>query len=270
MNTGEIMRILQRPFENGLITYHRTDSTRISDAGLEIARFYLKEHFVRRKWQGGAEGAHECIRPTKAIDWKTLQELIREGVIKTSDVISHKDLKLYNLIFRRFMTSQCPALQLLIVRYLLFFKDLKLVKEIERIVSVEEKAYELYPRITSIEKPLREGSQEAVILVKRVPKEPLLTQADLIRLMKEEHIGRSSTYSFLINRLFERGYIFEKNFRLIPTKKGQKVAGYLLWEFPEFLSEQHSRLLEELVNRIEKGEKIISLCLKSFTRKFKR
>lgn len=158
------------------------------------------------------------------------------------------------------MTSQCPALQLLIVRYLLFFKDLKLVKEIERIVSVEGKAYELYPQITSIEKPLREGSQEAVILVKRIPKEPLLTQADLIRLMKEKHIRRSSTYSFLINRLFERGYIFEKNFRLIPTKKGQKVAEYLLWEFPEFLSEQHSRLLEELIDRDRKRRKKLSRC----------
>lgn len=262
MNTGETMRTLQKLFENGLITYHRTDSTHVSDAGLEIARFYLKEHFVGRKWQGKEEGAHECIRPTRAIDWITLRELIREGIIKTSDVISYKDFRLYDLIFRRFMASQCPALRLLTVRYLLFLKDLKLKKEIERIVAVEGKAYELYPQIILVEKPLPEGSQRGIILVKRVPKEPLLTQADLIRLMKEKHIGRPSTYSFLINRLFERGYVFEKNSRLIPTKKGQKVAEFLLGKFPEFLSEQRSRLLEELIDGIERGEKDYFAVLK--------
>jgi len=113
-----------------------------------------------------------------------------------------------------------------------------------------------------VEKPLPEGSQRGIILVKRVPKEPLLTQADLIRLMKEKHIGRPSTYSFLINRLFERGYVFEKNSRLIPTKKGQKVAEFLLGKFPEFLSEQRSRLLEELIDGIERGEKDYFAVLK--------
>jgi len=255
LSSKEIMRTLQKLFENGFITYHRTDSTRVSDAGLEIARLYLKEHFAGRKWQEKAEGAHECIRPTRAIDWKTLRELIEEGVIRTSDVISYRDFKVYDLVFKRFMASQCPPVRLLTLRYSLNFRGSGLTKEITRVVSVDGKAFELYPQIVSVEKPLPEGLQEATISVKRVPKVPLLTQADLVRLMKERRIGRPSTYSFLINRLFERGYVVEKNFRLIPTQKGQRVADYLAQEFSEFLSEERSRLLEELMDQVEKGDK---------------
>jgi len=76
LSAKQSMQIAQELFENGLITYHRTDSTRVSDAGLRIAKDYLGNEFTPRT--RGNKGAHECIRPTRALDKENLQRLIQE------------------------------------------------------------------------------------------------------------------------------------------------------------------------------------------------
>ncbi|HHF59317.1 MAG TPA: reverse gyrase, partial [Thermoplasmatales archaeon] len=107
LSSGETMKLAQDLFENGLITYHRTDSNRVSDVGLRIAKEYLGEDFQSRRWGTGAgEGAHECIRPTRAWDRYMLQRMIYERVISPEN-ITKKHLALYDLIFKRFMASQC-------------------------------------------------------------------------------------------------------------------------------------------------------------------
>lgn len=247
ISAGEAMRLAQELFESGLITYHRTDSTRVSDAGLRIAKEYLGEEFSARRWE--AEGAHECIRPTRPVDRYDLQRLIQEGVIHAEN-IGWKHLALYDLIFRRFMASQCKEFEVTEVKYRILADG----KEFEdvRVVDAMGKAYELYKSVW-VRKELPSGKHYVKAKILNVPKAPLYTQSDVISLMKERRIGRPSTYATIMEKLFLRNYVMEKNGRLIPTETGIKVFNYLSRNYGKFVSEERTRLLEEKMEEVEKG-----------------
>ncbi len=248
MSAKQTMQIAQELFENGLITYHRTDSTRVSEVGMAIAREYLKDDFQGREWF--SEGAHECIRPTRAVDRNTLERLIDEGILVVES-FRWPHFALYDLIFRRFMASQCKEFTVRVKKYRISVAG-KTFDE-ERIVSAEGRAYELFKSVW-VKKDLAPGIHRAKVEIRKVPVSPLLSQADLIRMMKERGIGRPSTYSVILDKLFARGYIFEKNGKLIPTKEGIRVYEYLIKNYERFISEVRTRNLEEKMDAIERGE----------------
>jgi reverse gyrase len=248
MSAKQTMQIAQELFENGLITYHRTDSTRVSEVGMAIAREYLKDDFQGREWF--SEGAHECIRPTRAVDRNTLERLIDEGILVVEG-FRWPHFALYDLIFRRFMASQCKEFTVRVKKYRISVAG-KTFDE-ERIVSAEGRAYELFKSVW-VKKDLAPGIHRAKVEIRKVPVSPPLSQADLIRMMKERGIGRPSTYSVILDKLFARGYIFEKNGKLIPTKEGIKVYEYLIENYERFISETRTRNLEEKMDAIERGE----------------
>lgn len=248
MSAKQTMQIAQELFENGLITYHRTDSTRVSEVGMAIAREYLKDDFQGREWF--SEGAHECIRPTRAVDRNTLERLIDEGILVVEG-FRWPHFALYDLIFRKFMASQCKEFTVRVKKYRISVAG-KTFDE-ERIVSAEGRAYELFKSVW-VKKDLAPGIHRAKVEIRKVPVSPLLSQADLIRMMKERGIGRPSTYSVILDKLFARGYIFEKNGKLIPTKEGIKVYEYLIENYERFISEARTRNLEEKMDAIERGE----------------
>ena len=250
LSADEAMRIAQELFENGLITYHRTDSTRVSDRGIQVAREFLGDKFHRREWKG--EGAHECIRPTRPIDRERLLRLVLENVIHTSTPITRKHLALYDLIFRRFMASQAESAVVRKVSYSLKLPDRELT--VERIVEARGRSFELY-KFLKVEKGLPIGEAEHELQIRFVPKAPLYTQSDVIRLMKEKGIGRPSTYSQILNKLFARKYIFEKNGRLIATRRGRIIYHYLRTNYSKYVSEETTRELEKVMDSIEKGER---------------
>ncbi len=266
IGTREAMQILQQLFENGLITYHRTDSTRVSDKGLQVAKLYLKEDFTPRTWDISkeGEGAHECIRPTRPVDAQTLRDLIYQGVIQTTEPITWRHLRVYDLIFRRFMASQAPPFGVERVKYLIRVDDPPLAVEVERVVSAEGRAFDLYPYAVQIEKELPAGVHHAVLTYVRRSRVPLYTQADIVGLMKERRIGRPSTYSTIINKLFIRRYVFEKKSRLIPTKRGIIVERFLRENFEEFVSEERTRMVERVMDEIEEGRKDYMEALREF------
>ncbi|WP_456478337.1 reverse gyrase [Geoglobus ahangari] len=247
MSAGEVMRLAQQLFESGLITYHRTDSTTVSDVGLRIAREYLGEDFHGRRWE--KEGAHECIRPTRPLDRYDLQRLIQEGVIQVEG-ITRRHLALYDLIFRRFMASQCRNYRVEVVRYRIR-ADGRDIEE-ERVIRAEGRAYELYKSVW-VREELPEGTRRVRARILTVPKAPLYTQSDIITLMKERGIGRPSTYATIVEKLFMRRYVIERNGRLIPTDTGRKVFDYLSRNYGKFVSEERTKLLEEKMDEVEEG-----------------
>ena len=256
----QAMQILQQLFENGLITYHRTDSTRVSDKGIEIAKEYLgKEYFKPRRWghDKDAQGAHECIRVTKPFDRELVKNLIFQGVIRTVDKITRHHLNVYDLIFRRFMASQCVEYTVKKKKYEVIIKrneDVIFRKELEILTDVNGKAYELYPYAVKRQNPLPTGTFKANIFYKLRRKGSLLTEADLIGLMKERGIGRPSTYATIVDKLFKRGYVFEKNGKLIPTRKGMRIYEFLSKHFTSFVSEERTRIVEEIMDKVEEGK----------------
>jgi reverse gyrase len=245
----DAMKLAQDLFESGLCTYHRTDSTRVSEVGLRIAKEYLGDDFVPRDWY--MEGAHECIRPTRPIPKDTLQRLIQEGVIQVEEITS-RHLALYDLIFKRFMASQCKPYRVKVARYLIRY-DGKEIEE-ERILEAEGKAVELYKWSVWVKPELPTGKVRVKAEIRTVPKAPLFTQSDIVRLMKERGIGRPSTYATIVDRLFMRNYVIEKNGRVIPTKRGIDVFNYLASNYGKFVSEERTRLLEEKMDAVERGE----------------
>lgn len=249
ISTKECMKIAQTLFEAGLITYHRTDSIHVSDTGLRIAEEYLEDEFVPRTWSG--EGTHECIRPTKSIETKDIQRLIHEGVI-FGEGIGRKELMVYDLIFRRFMASESKENEITVAKYEIEIDGKKWI--IERIIEGKGRGIKLYKWSAPIEKSLEEGEHLVWMETKYVPRLPLFSQSDIIGLMKEKGIGRPSTYATILEKLFLRNYIIERNGKIIPTLKGRSVYNYLSTHYGPLVSEERTRLLEAKMDEVEKGK----------------
>ncbi len=248
------MSLAQTLFELGYITYHRTDSTRVSDYGIGLAKEYIseefgEEYFHARVW--GEGGAHECIRPTKGIDPEELRALFLSG---QAEGLSKEHILLYELIFRQFMASQMKPVKLRVYKLHILADGRE--KEIEVPVEVLEDGWN---RLIPLEvyKPIL-GSVDVSERKKLLsqPKAYLYTHGELVQEMKRRGIGRPSTYASIVEKLIERGYVIENKGFLIPTKLGKEVYSYLQSrkEVHEFLKEEFTRRLEELMDKVEEGK----------------
>ncbi|RLG75806.1 MAG: reverse gyrase [Thermoprotei archaeon] len=260
LSASKTMELAQDLFELGFITYHRTDSPRVSLYGQNIARTYLtdvygekaKDYFKPRGWAVG--GAHECIRPTRPIDADRLVKLISEGIITPIKPLTKDHILLYDLIFRRFIASQMKEAKVL--KQKLKIKVMGVVKEPERVIAIKDKGFLEFYNIVHIEPKIEKGKyiSEEIKIEKR-PLTYLFTHGDLVKQMKDKGIGRPSTYAKIINTLLQRKYVIEKKKRLIPTDLGIKVYTYLLQNYSRLVSEERTAMLEELMDEIERGEK---------------
>ncbi len=260
LSAPETMRLAQDLFEMGLITYHRTDSTHVSNTGIEIAREYItqelgEEYFKPRHW--GEEGTHEAIRPTRPIDTGRLMQLIRDGIIQLPRALTRNHYRLYDMIFRRFMTSQMVPAKILYERAVIN-AGVGMV-ELEGYVEIIKDGWTRLrnPSLRQLPK-LEPGMGLKVIESKKwkAPKVSLYTQGDIIALMKERGIGRPSTYAKIVETLIRRGYVVETRGRkkLVPTEKGIKVYHYLVSKYRDLVSEERTRELERIMDLIEEGK----------------
>ena len=247
LGAREAMNILQDLFESGLITYHRTDSTHVSQEGMSIAKKYLGEDFRPRRW--GKEGAHECIRPTKPWSAEDIRRFVNEGILNLE--IQDEALRVYDLIFRRFMASESVG-KIRISKYKVSAKGK--VLEIPLIVEAYGKSVELYPYRIKIYRPLPTGMVRIEAEKRKIKLAPY-TQADVIRLMKDRKIGRPSTYATIISKLFKRDYIVERSGKLIPTRIGIEVYSFLSTNYGKFVSEERTRILERKMEDVENGNR---------------
>ncbi len=255
------MKLAQQLFESGLITYHRTDSIRVSPAGIALAKAYLEKKGLESLYEGrpwSSEGAHEAIRPTRPLDVEELRKAILEGSLKVPIKLSKLHFKLYDLIFRRFIASQMVQARVRTLSVTFEFKGLQ--NTIERPAKVLEEGFTLIynPGIEPWLCNLREGQKLSVESIKiiRASSVRLLTPGDVVRLMKENGIGRPSTYSKIIESNIRHGYVIvsKKRGYLVPTTMGINVYNYLVSNFADIVSVETTRKLEEELDKIEKGE----------------
>jgi len=258
------MGLAQSLFESGLITYHRTDSTSVSTAGIDVARRFLEENypslFKPREYR--SEGAHECIRPTKPLNVKQLRFYLASGVLRIPQKLGADHLKLYDMIFRRFIASQMSEARCLVEEF-----DLKIdsfTTRQSRIIKIIEPGFLSVNPIVRIDNEVTEGEYKVVRM--RVRREPTVRpyrEGDLISLMKEKGIGRPSTYSKIISILMKRRYIIENNRAIFNTKLGRAVYEYLIKNFGSLVSEELTRDLEAKIDAIENGQAWYQDILKS-------
>lgn len=263
----------------GLITYMRTDSTRISETAQAEARSYITERFgegyvnvEKRKEvkKNNTQDAHEAIRPTSTI--RTPEEL--------KAVLSRDQLRLYKLIWERFIASQMASAIMDTVTVTLTHNNIQfrangsVVKfpgfmkvYVESSDDEREEKDRLLP-------PLEVG--ENVDAVDIEPKQhftqppPRYTEARLVKTLEELGIGRPSTYVPTLETIQRRGYVGLDNKRFVPTELGGIVIELILEFFPEVINIEFTANMEHSLDEIEDGKANWVQVIDEFYRSFEQ
>lgn len=245
----------------GLITYMRTDSTRISEEARATAKKYITETYGENYYENRyyktnkeAQDAHEGIRPTYA-------ELEPE---KIKDSLTKDQYKLYKLIYNRFMASQMASavydtMSVTINANDYTFKangqNLKfkgfMTLYVEGTDGKEEKEAGMLPELIQ---------NEIVKLEKIEPKQSFTepparyTEASLVKTLEEKGIGRPSTYSPTITTILERRYIEKEQKQLVPTELGKIVNKLLCENFADVINVEFTAKVETEFDNIAEGK----------------
>jgi DNA topoisomerase-1 len=271
------MRVAQQLYEGlalgdegevGLITYMRTDSTRIADEALQEARQYIQTHYGqdyvatqarRYKKQKAAQEAHEAIRPTSVL---RLPERVKP-------YLSAEQLALYRLIWNRFVASQMSSA--------LFDHTTIDVEANQHLFRATGAVLRFAGFTTLYEESLPESTQDdadkggqnrllpplvvgqEVQVTALTPNQhftqppPRFSEALLVNELEKLGIGRPSTYAAILSTLRDRHYVQDHERRLIPTELGKTVNALLVEHFPDILDVQFTAQLEEKLDKIEEG-----------------
>ena len=268
----------------GLITYMRTDSTRLSDDSITAARAYIEEKFgaenipdkpVQYRTKKSAQDAHEAIRPTS----------LEYAPDRVASVLSKEQLSLYRLIWNRFIACQMkPAIyDQLSVDFAADSAQVMLRATGSRLVFkgflevYEEGQDEERRRADENDEDgegegllpvLKEGDTVALdkILLEQhfTQPPPRFNESSLVKELDEKGIGRPSTYATILSTIVDRGYIKKSENRYEPTVLGEKVNELLVQAFPEILSVLFTAGMEENLDKVEEGTVDWRALLKEF------
>ena len=270
--TAKTMQVVQQLYEGvdlegegaqGLVTYIRTDSVRISDDAMTALRAFIPEKYGKEylpkeknefKGRKNAQDAHEAIRPT--------------DVTRTPDSIknslSREQFMLYRLIYNRFVASQmAPAVYETLSAEitdkrigLRFYGEHKIFAGFTTLY--EEGTDESEDNVEMTLPALKEGQK---ISVKQVNTDQHFTQppsryteASLVRTLEENGIGRPSTYAPTITTIIARGYVSREKKRLFPTELGIMVTEMMEKYFTQIVDTEFTAKMEEKLDEVEEGQ----------------
>ena len=286
--TSRTMQIVQQLYEGveisgegiqGLVTYIRTDSVRISDEAMEAVRSFIPERFgpeylpaEKNEFKGrkNAQDAHEAIRPT--------------NVSRTPDQIksslTREQYMLYRLIYNRFIASQmAPAIYQTLTADvtgkkvgLRFYGEHKTFAGFT--VLYEESTDETADSVEMNLPALKEGQE---IKIQKVNSEQHFTQppsryteASLVRTLEENGIGRPSTYAPTISTIISRGYVAREKKRLFPTELGIMVTEMMNKYFSEIVDTEFTASMESKLDAVEEGREDWKQILREFYPEFEK
>ena len=270
--TQKTMQVVQQLYEGvdlegegtqGIVTYIRTDSVRVSQEALDAVRAYIPKRFgpeylpeTANEFKGrrNAQDAHEAIRPT---DITRTPEAIKPSLTK-------EQFHLYRLIYSRFLASQMmPA----------FYDTLSMDvagngvgmrfygehKRFAGFTSVYEEGTD--DAQESAESTLPQFEEGAPVIIESVESQQHFTQppsryteASLVRTLEEKGIGRPSTYAPTITTILARGYVMRENKRLFPTELGRTVNAMMMEYFGPIIDIDFTAGLEDELDEVEEGE----------------
>jgi len=269
----------------GLITYMRTDSTRISEDALREARAYiavkygpeyLPESANVYKSKKAAQDAHEAVRPTS----------MEYSPDEVAQYLAEDELKLYRLIWNRFVASQMtPAvfdrttidisargkdssdyLFRATGSILKFGGFLKVYEEGKD--QTDEEDEELKHKLPAV----TEG--EHLKFRRIIPEQhfteppPRFNEATLVKKLEADGVGRPSTYASILSTIQEREYVKKEGGRFIPTELGKVVTGLLLENFDDIFDVKYTAHMEEELDEIEEGQIAWRVAIGEFYEKF--
>src|SRR6266550_2726182 len=255
----------------GLITYMRTDSTRVSDeAQVKVKEYIAKEYgqpYVGQGRTGKArattQDAHEAIRPTDVT--------FTPQIVKSH--LTPEQFKLYNLIWRRFVASFMTPAVFDTVRV-----DIVAGEYVFRATGSHLKFpgfYAVWQRDDE-EKTLPALSVQEVLKLHQLTPEqhftqppPRYSEASLIKELEEQGIGRPSTYVPIISTIQDRGYVDQEQRRFIPTWLGATVNEVMNKHFPDIVDTSFTADMEKKLDDVEEGRQSWTEFLRSFYGDFK-
>ncbi|MEZ0394649.1 MAG: reverse gyrase [Desulfurococcaceae archaeon] len=273
MPVGIAMRVAQDLFESGLITYHRTDSHRVSSAGIGVAMKYLEKRGLRAlanpsHW--GEGGAHEAIRPTMPLDAAELERALAEGALAVSARLRPLHLKVYDMIFRRFVASQMRPFRARLVDYAVSTDTGVELGTITGLAEVLEHGFDL------VKAPRWHALPDAEILelevagssVRASSRSPLYDEGEVVARMRALGLGRPSTYAKVIGSLKRHGYVVasKRRLKLVPTRRGIAAYEYLSEHYGDLVSVELTRRLEQAIDEIAGGRADAEELLRSLIR----
>lgn len=263
----------------GLITYMRTDSTRLSPEAVEALRGWIASEYgpdlvaqhirAYKNKKGPVQDAHEAIRPT---DVRLTPNLVKPH-------LAPEEFRLYDMIWRRFVATQMKEVEfdvttvtiaggpdvefratgyvMMVQGYLILYTPAKGKSSDE--TSEEELSANAEPSPVNIPANLVVGMPLALLGL--TPEQhftqppPRYGEASLVKELDEQGIGRPSTYATIISTLLDRQYAEKKEKLLLPTDLGRTVNRILVDRFPDIFSVEFTAKMEEELDKIEEGAK---------------
>lgn len=285
--TQKTMQVVQQLYEGielenegmqGLVTYIRTDSVRVSDEALSDVRAYIGEAYGAAylpeepnvyKGRSNAQDAHEAIRPTDA---SRTPDSIKGSLTK-------EQFQLYRLIYSRFVASQMS-------NAMYDTMSMEITGD-----GVGLRFYGERKRFAGFTTLYEEGSDEAAeenetVLPQMKAGDPVTiqsidsdqhftqpparyTEASLVRMLDEKGIGRPSTYAPTITTIIARGYVTRENKRLFATELGRMVTGVMTQYFGDIVDTEFTAQMEDKLDAIESGNVEWQQVLRDFYPPFK-
>ena len=261
----------------------RTDSTRISEEIIPVVRDYIKNSYgekyipdtpniYEKKDKINVQDAHEAIRPTSL---KFTPDYVK-------DYLDKRSLKLYELIWMRFIASQMAPAQLEVTNVEVsadefVFKSTGTAVKFSGFMQVYEEMVEQRENDDdSKEEKIPLGLEinqklalEELEKIQHFTKPPArYTESSLIRDLESKGIGRPSTYSLIASTIQDRNYVEQVDRKLVPTKLGKEVSKILVKNFPGIINESFTAEMENELDQIAQGENEYVKVLNDFYQPF--
>ena len=283
------MGLAQKLYEQGLITYMRTDSVNIAQSARAAAAEFIDAEFGKGylpdtpnfyKSKAGAQEAHEAIRPTDVHK--------KPGAVEGLDAAA---AKLYDLIWRRFVASQMADARLSVRTVSMEPVKDGLVHSYVFTASTTSVVFEGFLKAMPAAAPkkklqesdddtdevvslpvLAEGDRPDVVrwLSDRKETKPpsRFSEAALVKALEENGVGRPSTYAATIEVLVNRRYAARESRQLVPTKRGEEVNDWLVSRLPALFDVGYTAQMESELDKVEEGNETGDKMLSAFYSKF--
>ena len=257
-NVKRTMRVAQKLYEAGHITYMRTDAPSLSKESIQDARNFIGERLGEKYLTNApriysstenAQEAHEAIRPTNA--YMTADDLMNQ---------TEEEKRLYQLIWQQYIACQMPDAEYLSTSAKINISDYTFsAKGREVVFDGYTKIYQsLKSDNDDILPPLEEGemlSLSDIKLDQKFTKPPSrYSEAALVKELEKKGIGRPSTYANIISTIQDRGYVEIQNRRFFVKKIGHIVAERLIESFDDIMDYEFTANLENNLDRVARGE----------------
>jgi len=267
----QTMSLAQRLYEQGHITYHRTDSVNLSPKAIEGFRKFIGEKYgekyvaekvrVFKNNSKNAQEAHEAIRPTKVN-------------VLTIDTADAKENKLYELIWRRAVATQASVARLSNTTVILKnnngeFKSIGVKVNFDGFLRISGDKHEdqLLPELV-VGQALKSKSLKVEEVTTNPP--PRYTDASLVASLEKQGIGRPSTYAPIISTIILRQYVNREEGKIVPTALGKATNEFLAKNFSDILSLPFTAGMEENLDLVALGKLDWKKMMKDFWAKFEK